>query len=112
MTNKKMPPPTDDEKYLARQAIALAKRKTMLAAGFAGFKAMVLPNDLPEDQLELAEVAFFAGAQYFLNCVVAVGRVNTPTKSKHALLRGVSDEINQFTNDYYMQNKEKFVTQH
>lgn len=99
---------------LAAMAIQMAKDQALIAVGLMHFKDAVVPDNIPPDQMTLMEIAFFAGAQHLMACLLAVSKVRPGPTERVALLQGVAKEMDRFTNDYYMQHvrQQPGFTQH
>ena len=67
---------SNTHKAIRDQLLALQKRLAdrgqLMAAGWAGFRAMVIPASASQAQVDEMQIAFYAGAQHFYTSILGV----------------------------------------
>lgn len=80
----------------------LADAGKIIEGGFVGFKMMVIPDFVPQVQINEMRMAFFAGAQHLFSSIMAVmdRGDETPTEKDMLRISLIHYELENFRKDF------------
>jgi biotin synthase-like enzyme len=84
-----------------RMAKELVEKGQIIEAGFAGLRAMAIPVDAPQEQIEDMRMAFFAGAQYLFSSILTMlDPEEEPTEADLEMMSNIHEEMERFGKEY------------
>jgi hypothetical protein len=98
-----MTPKVDDATAIVTKL--LMKKGLIIEAGWAGFRSMVYPEQVPPDQLEEASAAFFAGAAHLFSSIMySLDPGEEPTDADIQRTEQINAELCRFISDFTARN--------